>query len=255
VGPPRDVALRALVDEADAELAGAAALDVLRWADRVLRGRLVVATSLTDAVVIDLTARVHPGVDVVFLDTGYHFAETLGMRAAVEAAYDVRLLNVRPGLSVAEQDATYGARLHDRDPEQCCYLRKVVPLKTVLGQYDGWVTGLRRGETDARAEARAVEWDERHQMLKVNPIVEWSDAQVDAYVREQEVLVNPLLDDGYASIGCAPCTSRVSEGAEPRSGRWGGSRKTECGIHTPDLAGRGNTSGRGAAADSGRAPA
>jgi phosphoadenosine phosphosulfate reductase len=228
---PRDVTLRALVDRAETELADATALEVLAWADRVLDGRMVVATSLTDAVVIDLASQVRPGVDVVFLDTGYHFAETLGMRDAVRAAYDVRLLDVTPGQSVAEQDAAHGPRLHDRDPDLCCHLRKVVPLDTILGRYDGWVSGLRRGESSSRQDARAVEWDETREMLKVNPIVHWTDAQVDAYVAEHDVLVNPLRADGYRSIGCAPCTARVRDGADPRSGRWAGTNKTECGIH------------------------
>jgi phosphoadenosine phosphosulfate reductase len=213
------------------ELEGAPALEVLRWADEALGGRMVVASSMQDAVVIDLAARVRPGIDVVFLDTGYHFSQTLTMRDAVAATYDIRLLNIQPGQTVEQQDAEYGPELHDRDPNLCCFLRKVTPLNTILGLYDGWVTGLRRAETEARKNADPVEWDEKRQIVKVNPIVDWSDEEVEAYVAEKGILVNLLRDDGYASIGCAPCTRRVLEGEDARSGRWTGTGKSECGIH------------------------
>lgn len=223
--------LRRLVAEAAQELSGKSALEILKWADTALEGRLVVASSMQDAVVLDLAAQVQPGIDVVFLDTGYHFAETIGMRDAVAETYPVRVLNVLPSQTVAEQDATYGPRLHERDPDRCCYLRKVKPLNTMLPLYDGWITGLRRGESLSRSAAAAVEWDSEREMLKVNPIVDWTDEDVAAYIAERGLLVNPLVGAGYASIGCAPCTARVTADAEPRSGRWAGTTKQECGIH------------------------
>ena len=227
----RKEVLRGLVGEAAVELEGASALEILKWADTVLQGRLVVASSMQDAVVIDLASRVRPGIDVVFLDTGYHFAETIGMRDAVGVTYpQLRLIDVSPGQTVEEQDASYGPRLHERDPDTCCYLRKVKPLNTMLGLYDGWVTGLRRVESTTRAEASAVEWDDRRAMLKINPIVEWTDDDVDAYIAERGLLVNPLLSEGYASVGCAPCTAKVG-GGDARGGRWAGTSKLECGIH------------------------
>jgi phosphoadenosine phosphosulfate reductase len=226
----RDV-LGGLVTAAAEELAGASALEILKWVDTALAGRLVVASSMQDAVVIDLAAQVHPGIDVVFLDTGYHFAETVQMRDSVASSYPVRLLNVAPGQSVEQQDAAYGARLYERDPDRCCYLRKVKPLETMLELYDGWVTGLRRVESPSRAEAAAVEWDAQREMLKVNPIVDWSDADVAAYIAERGIAVNPLVDAGFPSIGCMPCTRRVGTGADARSGRWAGTSKLECGIH------------------------
>ena len=213
------------------ELEGASATEVLSWADKVLNGRIVIASSMQDALVIDVASKVRPGFDVVFLDTGYHFAETLMLRDAVSAKYPIRLLNAQPGLSVEEQDAEHGPRFYERDPDLCCSMRKVTPLNTILGMYDGWVTGLRRGETSVRKAAAPVEWDESREIVKVNPIVDWTDEDVDSYVEEHDVMVNLLKQDGYASIGCAPCTRRVLEGEDPRSGRWSGSGKTECGIH------------------------
>jgi len=223
--------LRETAQRGASELKGATAHEVLSWVDEALHGRIVIASSMQDALVIHLAVEVREGIDVVFLDTGYHFAETLTLRDAVAARYPIRLLDVQPGMTVDEQDAKHGPRLHDRDPDLCCFMRKVTPLNTILGMYDGWVTGLRRAETEARAGASPVEWDERRQMLKVNPIVDWTDEQVVNYIEEHGVMVNLLRSDGYASIGCAPCTRRTIPGDDPRSGRWSGSGKTECGIH------------------------
>ena len=223
--------LREVAQRGAAELEGASATDILAWADTELRGRLVVASSMQDAVLIDLAAQVRPDVDVVFLDTGYHFIETIAMRDAVAATYPVRVLTIEPGQTVEQQDAEHGPALHDRDPDLCCHLRKVMPLNTILGLYDGWVTGLRRSETEDRQSAAPVEWDERREVVKVNPMVSWSDQDVADYIEDRGVLVNTLRHDGYASIGCAPCTARVRDGDDPRSGRWSGSGKNECGIH------------------------
>jgi phosphoadenosine phosphosulfate reductase len=227
----RERSLRTLIDRAADELGDADALEILRWADKMLGQRVVVTTSLQDAVLVDLAARVRPGIDVIFLDTGYHFAETLGMRDAVRSTYDVRLLSVEPGQSVAEQDEAHGKDLFGRNPDLCCHLRKVVPLNTMLGLYDGWVTGLRRAESMSRKDATAIEWDSRREMVKINPIVNWTDDEVDDYIEERAILVNPLRAEGYPSIGCAPCTMPVAEGDDPRSGRWADSTKKECGLH------------------------
>ena len=228
----RKQVLQGLVDDAATELEGASALEILKWADTVLQGRMVIASSMQDAVVIDLATRVRPGIDVVFLETGYHFPETLGMRDAVAATYpQLRLIDVSPGQTVEEQDASYGPRLYERDPDRCCFLRKVQPLNTMLGLYDGWVTGLRRVESPSRAEAAPVEWDDSRSMLKINPIVDWTDEDVDAYITERRLLVNPLLGEGYESVGCRPCTARVGAGGDARAGRWAGTSKLECGIH------------------------
>ncbi len=172
-----------------------------------------------------------PGIDVLFVDTGYHFVETIGTRDAVAATYPVRLLDIRPVMSVAEQDAAYGPQLHDRDPDRCCALRKVAPLDSALQDYDAWASGLRREESPTRADAPIVGWDRKRDKVKVNPLASWTQADVDAYIAQHDVLVNPLLAAGYPSIGCAPCTRRVAPGESARAGRWAGISKTECGIN------------------------
>ena len=186
---------------------------------------------MADAVVISLASAIKPGVPVIFLDTGYHFPETIGTADAVEAVYPVELLRVRPLLTVAEQDEKYGAKLHDRDPELCCAMRKVEPLERALSGFDAWASGVRREETAVRAGSRVVEWDAKRSMVKVNPIAAWTQDDVDRYIADSGVLENPLLSDGFASVGCAPCTRRVVAGADARSGRWSGTGKVECGLH------------------------
>ncbi len=221
-----------LAAEAAQTLDGAPADEVIKWAAQTFGSRICITSSMTDAVIIHLVSRLTPGIDVLFLDTGYHFAETIGTRDAVSAVYPVNVVNVTPATTVAEQDAELGPKLYGRNPDLCCYLRKVVPLEKALGPYDAWITGVRKDETDSRSTTRVVQWDSKRQMVKVNPIVDWSQEQVDTYIAEQGVLVNPLVYDGYPSIGCQTCTMRVEAGADPRSGRWAGTAKTECGIHT-----------------------
>jgi len=220
-----------LAAEAARALAGATAEEIVQWAADTFDDRLCLTSSMTDAVLIHLASRVQPGIDVIFLDTGYHFAETIGTRDAVAVVYPVNVVNVTPERTVAEQDAEFGARLHARDPDFCCRMRKVQPLERALRQYDAWITGVRRDETSSRRNAQAVEWDARRQMVKVNPIVSWTQDDVDEYIAEHGILVNPLVFDGYPSIGCATCTLRIEPGADPRSGRWAGTGKNECGIH------------------------
>ncbi|MGI8536778.1 MAG: phosphoadenylyl-sulfate reductase, partial [Mycobacteriales bacterium] len=178
-----------------------------------------------------LAASVAPGVDVLFLDTGYHFAETIGTRDAVAQVYDVNVRTMLPLLTVAQQDVSHGERLYERDPNACCALRKVEPLARGLAPYTAWASGIRRDEATSRRDIGVVEWDATRSMVKVNPIAAWTQADVDSYIEAHGVLVNPLTYDGYPSIGCAPCTRRVVPGEDPRTGRWAGSAKTECGLH------------------------
>ena len=224
--------LRELVSHWGAELELAPAESIIEWAVATFGERFCVTSSMGDAVLADLAAKVAPGVDVVFLDTGYHFAETIGTRDAVEATLPVTLLTITPAQTVAEQDAAYGKDLYKTDPDLCCALRKVKPLADSLASYDAWATGLRRAETHHRVIAPVIGWDAKKQKVKVSPIARWSDEQVERYVAENAVLVNPLVYDGYPSIGCWPCTRRVAPGEDPRSGRWAGTTKTECGIHS-----------------------
>jgi phosphoadenosine phosphosulfate reductase len=223
--------LRALAEQAGRTLEDADALEILRWAAETFGPRLCVTSSMEDALVTHLAARVFPGIDVLFLDTGYHFPETIGTRDAVAAVMDVNVITLTPHQTVAEQDAEYGEKLHDRDPDLCCALRKVTPLDEGLRGYQAWVTGLRREESPTRAGTPVVVWDSARRKVKISPIARWSQADVDAYIAEHGVLTNPLLMDGYASIGCAPCTRRVLEGEDARAGRWAGRAKSECGLH------------------------
>ena len=223
--------LKTLAEQAGRDLEESSAEDILRWAVENFGPRFCVTSSMEDAVVAHLASRVAPGVDVVFLDTGYHFPETIGTRDAVAAVMDVNVITLTPRQSVAEQDAQYGPKLHDRDPDLCCALRKVKPLEEGLTRYDAWATGLRRDESPTRAGTPVVSWDEKRQKVKISPIARWSQEDVAAYVATHGVLTNPLLMDGYASVGCAPCTRRVLEGEDARAGRWAGRAKTECGLH------------------------
>ena len=163
-----------IVARAAEDLADASADDILRWATETFGERICVTSSMTDAVIIHMASAIAPGIDVVFLDTGYHFAETIGTRDAVSAVYPVNLINVTPSRTVAEQDAELGPRLYGRNPDLCCYLRKVEPLERALSRYDAWITGVRRDETVERRDASVVEWDGRREMVKVNPIAGWS---------------------------------------------------------------------------------
>jgi phosphoadenosine phosphosulfate reductase len=223
--------LRELAARGAAELDGAGAEELLAWTDRHFGSNYVVAANMQDAVLVDLAAKVRPGVDVLFLDTGYHFPETLGTRDAVESVYDITVVNVTPEHSVADQDRLLGKDLFARDPGQCCQLRKVIPLRSALSNYAAWVTGIRRVESPTRADAPLIDYDEAFKLVKVNPLAAWTDDDMQTYIEANGVLVNPLVDEGYPSIGCAPCTARPVEGADPRSGRWQGRAKTECGLH------------------------
>ncbi len=223
--------LKQLVRHAGAELELAPAEVIIEWAVATFGPRFAITSSMGDAVLAHVAAQVAPGVDVVFLDTGYHFAETIGTRDAVEATLPVNLISITPVQSVAEQDATHGKDLFARDPDLCCALRKVKPLEDALSSYDAWATGLRRDETHNRVIAPVIGWDEKKGKVKVSPLARWTGEDVDRYIAENNVLVNPLQYDGYPSIGCWPCTRRVAPGEDPRSGRWSGTGKTECGIH------------------------
>ncbi|KMO77659.1 phosphoadenosine phosphosulfate reductase [Mycolicibacterium chubuense] len=224
--------LQQLAERGAAELGpNASAEDLLRWTDENFGGDYIVASNMQDAVLVDLAAKVRPGVDVLFLDTGYHFVETIGTRDAVEAVYDVNVVNVRPEKSVPEQDALFGKNLFERSANECCRMRKVEPLSKALRGYSAWVTGIRRVEAPTRANAPLISWDKAFGLVKINPLAAWSDDDMQDYIDTHGVLVNPLVDEGYPSIGCAPCTAKPIVGADPRSGRWAGQSKTECGLH------------------------
>src|SRR5689334_6603860 len=224
--------LQQLAERGAAELGPhASAVDLLRWTDENFAGDYIVASNMQDGVLVEMAAAVRPGVDVLFLDTGYHFVETIGTRDAVEAVYDVNVVNVTPENSVAKQDELFGKELFAREASECCRMRKVEPLSKALRGYSAWVTGIRRVEAPTRANAPLISWDKAFGLVKINPIATWSDEDMQNYIDANDVLVNPLVFEGYPSIGCAPCTAKPVEGADPRSGRWAGLSKTECGLH------------------------
>ena len=222
--------LSEVADRANRDLEGASALEILTWAHREFGSKLVIASSMADTVMIHLAEQVAAGIDVIFLDTGYHFIETIGTRDAVKLVHNVNVINVTPEQTVAEQDATWGKDLFARDPDQCCALRKVAPLGKALVPYAAWATGMRRADSPARANTPLVAWDQARKLIRIAPIAAWTDEDVARYIEINSLMINPLLEDGYTSIGCEPCTSRAAKD-DPRAGRWAGFAKTECGIN------------------------
>lgn len=180
---------------------------------------------------IDVIATRRLPIQVFTLDTGLLFPETYALWERLEARYGIRIMGVRPVSTLEGQAAAEGPALWARDPERCCALRKVEPLRAALVGLDAWVTAIRREQTAARAQAAVVEWDAAFGLVKVNPLAGWTSARVWEHVRDHDVPYNPLHDDGFPSIGCAPCTTPVRPGEDPRSGRWRGRDKTECGLH------------------------
>jgi phosphoadenosine phosphosulfate reductase len=226
VGELREIAARAGV-----ELDGKPAEKIIEWALETFGERFCVTSSFADAVLVHVVSRVAPGIEVIFLDTGLHFAETLRVRDTVAATLPVVVKSIKPRLSLAEQDAKHGPRLYARQPDECCFIRKVEPLERALEPYDAWAAGLRRDEGPTRANTSVVGFEASRGKVKVAPLAYWTEAQVQAYIQKHDVPVNALIRQGYASVGCWPCTRRTEPGEDPRAGRWPLFDKTECGIH------------------------
>ena len=207
--------------------------ETLRLAAERFAPRLVMATGfgMEGCVLTDLIGRNKLPVDIFTLDTGLFFEETYTLWKTLERRYDLTIRTVRPELTVGEQAERFGDALWERNPDRCCEMRKVQPLRAALAGADAWITALRRDQTPDRANASMLEHDQKFGLVKINPLVEWTAQDVRDYVREHDVPFNPLHEQGYPSIGCAPCTSPVQAGESPRAGRWRGKGKTECGIH------------------------
>lgn len=230
---------QALVVDLEARLGTdthAARLEVARaaiaWARDTFGDQLTTASSMGDTTLVHLVAGQVPGADVFFLDTGYHFPETLGTRDALELDLDITVRTIHPLTTVAEQDAEHGPNLFSRNTDQCCSVRKVEPLQRALQGHCAWMSGIRREDAPTRKDIHVVMFDARRKMVKLNPLARWTQADVDRYNEDHGVFVNPLMSEGYPSIGCAPCTRQVAPGEDVRSGRWAGQVKTECGLHT-----------------------
>ena len=210
---------------------------VLEWAFDSF-GETVAISSAFGAegmVLIDIASRVRQNFRLFTLDTEFLFPETYNLMDQVEQRYGITIEKVYPLNSPEEQERVFGAALWQRNPDQCCNLRKVEPLRRKLGELRAWITSIRRDQTAARAGAGKVEWDEKFGLVKINPIADWSSKQVWQYIREHDVPYNALHERNYPSIGCTHCTRAVQPGEDPRAGRWAGSTKTECGLHVIQL--------------------
>ncbi|MDQ3794951.1 MAG: phosphoadenylyl-sulfate reductase [Actinomycetota bacterium] len=229
---------RILADEelsrANERLEGSAPQEILRWAASVYGEDLTLSVSFGNPegmVLLDMLSRITGEVQVFTLDTGFLFEETVRFREEAMKRYPLALEVITPDLSVEEQVERYGPELYSCAPDLCCQVRKIEPQKRFLQDYGAWVTGIRRGQTQQRASTPVLSWEERFGVVKIAPLVNWSAREVEEYVRERNIPLSPLLEGGYKSIGCAPCTRPVSEDEDARAGRWPGMEKSECGLH------------------------
>jgi len=205
---------------------------VIEWATRTF-SNLTLACSFgaEDIVLVDMLQKISPSTDIFYLDTDFHFRETYETRDKIAARYGLDFIQVKPSLTPEEQAQQYGDELWKKDPNACCNIRKVEPLKGILAKYEAWITGIRRDQAPTRANAKKVEYDTKFGLVKFNPLADWTSDQVWTYIREHDLIYNPLHDRNYPSIGCEYCTRPVMPGEDPRAGRWSGSDKTECGLH------------------------
>jgi phosphoadenosine phosphosulfate reductase len=210
------------LDAVSRRLEGAGPEEIIGWAVDRFGDGVLLASSFQDCVLVDLASRVAPSIEVVFIDTGFHFPETLAFLEEVRDLYDLRLTVLGPEEGVDEWPC---------GTARCCELRKVRPLQQLLAGRRAWITGLKRVDTAERAEAPIVSWDPGRGVAKVNPIARWTEEDVAEYTAANKLPTHPLVEKGYLSIGCAPVTMPVGDGAHPREGRWAGTEKTECGLH------------------------
>jgi phosphoadenosine phosphosulfate reductase len=229
VGTGAAVAKQAIVVDAESWSAG----EVIEWGFARFGERIEMASGFgaEGMALLDIAVRVRPGLRLFTTDTDFFFPETYRLIDKVERRYGIRVERLYPDQTPEQQAAEHGDELWKRNPDLCCHLRKVEPLRRKLATLDAWITAIRREQTKARAGARKVEWDETHGLVKLNPLADWTHEQVWAYIRENDVPYNALHDRGYPSIGCTHCTRAVRAGEDSRAGRWAGMEKTECGIH------------------------
>jgi phosphoadenosine phosphosulfate reductase len=211
--------------------------EILQWAVETYGAGLTMATAFgaEGCALLEMLGEKVPNgrsVHVFNLETGYQFKETLELRERIREKYGIEVAYVRPPESVAEMEARFGGPIYGTNPDECCHIRKVAPLKDALVGHTAWITAIRRDQTSHRAQADIVEWDPKFNLVKINPLANWSKKDVWSYITINEVPFNPLHDQGYPSIGCWPCTRAVSKDEDERSGRWSTSAKLECGLHT-----------------------
>ncbi|HEY7911212.1 MAG TPA: phosphoadenylyl-sulfate reductase [Blastocatellia bacterium] len=226
------------IADAAAKLEDAPAQETLVWAFEQFEERLTIATGFgaEGVALIDMAVRINPKPDVFFLDTGFLFSETYELRRRIEDRYRIEIRRSAASLTAEEQEGQFGPELWARDPDLCCRIRKLEPLKDALASRAAWATAIRREQTPERASALVVEWDYQWRLVKINPLVRWTRRDVWDYIRANRVPYNPLHERGYPSIGCTHCTRAVIEGEHERAGRWSGLAKRECGLHAPATA-------------------
>jgi len=206
--------------------------EVITWAVKAFPNiTFACSFGAEDVVLVDMLQRISPSTDIFYLDTDFHFQETYETRDRITERYSLNFVRVTPQLTPEEQSETYGDELWLSNPNQCCNLRKVEPLTGILSKYDAWITGIRRDQAPTRANTRKVEYDSKFGLIKFNPLAAWTSEDVWNYIRTNDIIYNPLHDQGYPSIGCSYCTRAVQAGEDPRAGRWSGSAKIECGLH------------------------
>lgn len=224
--------------EREAErLDGATPQEIIEWAVETYGTGLTLSASFGGGegmALLDMIAKISDEVTVLTIDTGFLFRETIEFREEVMRRYKLPMEVLKPALTVDQQVEKYGEKMRTCSPDLCCQVRKVEPLRRALNRYDAWMTGIRRTQTAQRADTKIVSWEERYGAAKIAPLAAWTDEQVWDYVREHDIQVNPLLHQGYLSIGCEPQTRPVQPGEDARAGRWSGMEKTECGIHFTD---------------------
>ena len=220
-------------EQVNQHLNNATAETIVQWAVDQFGAKLALTCSFggpSGMVLLDMLMKIDRSIPVLVLDTALLFGDTYALIDAVERRYGIMVQKVRPGLSLQAQTEHHGPNLYARDPDRCCQLRKVEPLAQVLQYFDGWLTGLRRDQSASRADTPIVSWNTRHQLVKVSPLATWTEREVWRYIHTHKLPYNILLDRGYTSIGCHTCTSHPSSD-DPRSGRWAGFSKNECGLH------------------------
>jgi len=223
--------------EANQQLEGAQPAEILRWAVERFYPKLTMATAFgpEGCAILHMLAEIEPKVRVFNLDTGYQFAETLELRDRIAARYGIEVELVRPETTVEEYESLHKGPLYVERPDQCCFDRKIIPLRAAVRGYDAWISSIRADQSAHRAKADVVGWDAKFGLVKVNPLLRWTHRDVWSFVVKHNVPYNPLHDQGYPSIGCWPCTRAVAAGeTDERAGRWVGKAKTECGLHSMD---------------------
>ena len=217
------------------ELAAATPQAILRWAVKQFHPRLLMATAFgaEGCCIIHMLAEIDPTVRVINLETGYQFPETLELRERIKRTYGIEVEFIRPEQTAAEYEAEHGGPLYVHRPDQCCYDRKILPLQRAMARIDplAWISAIRKDQTEHRAAAGVVQWDQKFSVVKVNPLLNWTKKDVWGFVMKHDVPYNPLHDQNYPSIGCWPCTRAVQPGEDDRAGRWAGKVKKECGLH------------------------